>query len=129
RTKWARGSRGGGERGEPVAVDTLDVGGALTVFPQGHVDVEDSQTILIRLSSDDVVTRPGRELWGPQGYVGFSKVCTHAGCPVGLYQQQFKKLLCPCHQSTFSVPDGAQPVFGPATPSLPPLPPMLPDDG
>ena len=129
RTKWRRRSLVVDEQGEPVGVDTLSVGGALTVFPEGHVDVEDSQTILIRLSRDDVVTRPGRESWGPQGYVGFSKVCTHAGCPVGLYQQQFKKLLCPCHQSTFSVPDGAKPVFGPATRSLPQLPLMVDDDG
>ncbi len=119
RTKWRRRSLVVDEQGELVGVDTLSVGGALTVFPEGHVDVEDSQTILIRLSSNDVVTRPGRESWGPRGYVAFSKVCTHAGCPVGLYQQQTKKLLCPCHQSTFSVPEGAQPVFGPATRSLP----------
>ena len=129
RTKWRRGSLVVDEQGEPVGIHTLDVGGALTVFPQGHVDVEDSQTILIRLSHEDVVTKPGRELWGPEGYVGYSKVCTHAGCPVGLYQQQFKKLLCPCHQSTFSVPDGAEPVFGPATRSLPQLPLMVDDNG
>jgi ubiquinol-cytochrome c reductase iron-sulfur subunit len=129
RTKWRRGSLVVNEQGKPVGVDTLEVGGALTVFPQGHVNVEDSQTILIRLSNHDVVTKPGRELWGPKGYVGFSKVCTHAGCPVGLYQQRFRRLLCPCHQSTFSVPDGAEPVFGPATRALPQLPLMVDDDG
>jgi quinol---cytochrome c reductase iron-sulfur subunit len=128
-TKWRRGSPVVNEQGTPVSVSTLEVGGAITVFPEGHLDVEDSQTILIRLSNRDVVTRPGRENWGPRGYVAFSKVCTHAGCPVGLYQQQYKKLLCPCHQSTFSVPDGAEPVFGPATRSLPQLPLMVDENG
>ena len=129
RTRWRRNSLVVDEQGEPVTASTLVVGGALTVFPEDHIGVEDSQTILIRLSDHDVVTRPGREQWAPQGYVAFSKVCTHAGCPVGLYQQQFKKLLCPCHQSTFSVPDGATPVFGPATRSLPQLPLMVDSRG
>ena len=129
RTKWRRGSQVVNEQGERVSVETLEVGGAITVFPEGHLDVEDSQTILIRLSKSNVVTRPGREDWGPRGYVAFSKVCTHAGCPVGLYQQQYKKLLCPCHQSTFSVPDGAEPVFGPATRSLPQLPLTVDENG
>jgi ubiquinol-cytochrome c reductase iron-sulfur subunit len=129
RTKWRRNSLVVDEQGEPVTVATLEVGGAITVFPEGHIDVEDSQTILIRLSNRDVVTRPGRERWAPEGYVGLSKVCTHAGCPVGLYQQQFKKLLCPCHQSTFSVPEGGKPTFGPATRSLPQLPLMVDNDG
>jgi ubiquinol-cytochrome c reductase iron-sulfur subunit len=129
RTKWRRNSLVVDEQGEPISVTTLEVGGAITVFPEGSVQVEDSQTILIRLSKQDVVTRPGRENWAPQGYVGLSKVCTHAGCPVGLYQQQFKKLLCPCHQSTFSVPDGGSPTFGPATRSLPQLPLMVDNDG
>ena len=129
RTKWRRGSLVVDEQGKAVSVTTLEVGGAITVFPEGSVQVEDSQTILIRLSTNDVVTRPGREDWAPQGYIGLSKVCTHAGCPVGLYQQQFKKLLCPCHQSTFSVPDGGRPTFGPATRSLPQLPLMIDNDG
>jgi ubiquinol-cytochrome c reductase iron-sulfur subunit len=129
RTRWRRNALVVDEQGEPVTVTTLEVGGALTVFPEGHVQVEDSQTILIRLSDRDVVTRPGREDWAPDGYVALSKVCTHAGCPVGLYQQQFKKLLCPCHQSTFDVPQGGKPTFGPATRSLPQLPLMVDNDG
>jgi ubiquinol-cytochrome c reductase iron-sulfur subunit len=129
RTRWRRNALVVDEQGEPVGVSTLEVGGAITVFPEGHIDAEDSQTILIRISEHDVVTRPGRDRWAPQGYVGLSKVCTHAGCPVGLYQQQFKKLLCPCHQSTFSVPEGGKPTFGPATRSLPQLPLMVDNDG
>jgi ubiquinol-cytochrome c reductase iron-sulfur subunit len=112
-----------------VRVDDLEVGGVITVFPEGNVGAADSQTLLIRLSDTAVTTRPGRETWGPDGYVAYSKVCTHAGCPVGLYQQSLERLLCPCHQSTFEVANGATPVFGPATRSLPQLPLMVDNDG
>ena len=128
-TKWRKGARVVNEQGRLVMVDDLDVGGVITVFPEGHVGVADSQTLLIRVSKKSVTTRPGRETWAPEGYVAYSKVCTHAGCPVGLYQQDIERLLCPCHQSTFEVLDGARPVFGPATRSLPQLPLMIDDDG
>jgi ubiquinol-cytochrome c reductase iron-sulfur subunit len=129
RTKWRSGSRVVDEQGEPVRADTLEVGGVLTVFPEGNLEVEDSQTILIRIADRDFVTRDGREDWGPDGYIAYSKVCVHAGCPVGLYQRAAKELLCPCHQSTFDAVDGARPIFGPATRSLPQLPLMIDDDG
>ena len=129
RTAWRRGARLVDEQGEPVSVDTLQVGGVLTVFPEGHLERDDSQVLLVRVSDEDVVTRDGREDWAPAGYVAYSKVCTHAGCPVGLYQQDVKRLLCPCHQSTFDVLDGARPVFGPATRSLPQLPLQVAEDG
>lgn len=128
-TKWRRGSRVVNEQGEPVNVRDLEVGGVITVFPHGNVGAADSQTILIRLADTAVTTRPGRETWAPEGYVAYSKVCTHAGCPVGLYQQSIERLLCPCHQSTFEVANGATPVFGPATRSLPQLPLMVDHDG
>ena len=65
---------------------------------------------------------PGRDDWTVADLIAYSKICTHAGCPVGLYQAQSGLLLCPCHQSTFEVADGAKPIFGPATRSLPQLP-------
>jgi ubiquinol-cytochrome c reductase iron-sulfur subunit len=79
----------------------------------------------------NIVTAAGRETWSPLGYMAFSKVCTHAGCPIGLYQQQTHQLLCPCHQSLFDVGPGkaAQPVFGPAPRPLPQLPLYIDADG
>jgi ubiquinol-cytochrome c reductase iron-sulfur subunit len=133
RTAWRRGSRLVDFEGRPVAVTDLEVGGSLTVFPEGtldnEVDLANSQVILVRPASTDIVTRPGRETWGPQGYLAYSKVCTHAGCPVGLYQEQTQQLLCPCHQSVFDVLDGAEPVFGPAPRPLPQLPLYVDDEG
>ncbi|MDQ6617367.1 MAG: Rieske 2Fe-2S domain-containing protein [Actinomycetota bacterium] len=121
-TSWRPGSRMVDENGKPIRADALDVGGVATVFPEGHTDAADSQVVLIRVSDTPVVTRPGRETWSPEGYLAYSRVCTHAGCPVGLYQRDTQQLLCPCHQSLFDVLQGARPVFGPAPRSLPQLP-------
>jgi ubiquinol-cytochrome c reductase iron-sulfur subunit len=65
---------------------------------------------------------PQRAHWAPDGLVAYSKVCTHAGCPVGLYEAEPNQLLCPCHQSAFDVLRGAKPVLGPAARALPQLP-------
>lgn len=122
-TKWRKGSYLTTLAGQQVHVDNVGVGGILTVFPEDDVGGALSQTILIRLqASGNVVTKRGRETWGPHGYVAFSKVCTHAGCPVGLYEELTQQLLCPCHQSLFDVRDGAEPVFGPAPRPLAQLP-------
>lgn len=121
-TSWRKGSLVVDVNGRPVRVGELQVGGVLTVFPKGDEGSAISQTVLLRAASAPIVTKPGRETWSPEGYLAFSKVCTHAGCPVGLYEEQFQQLLCPCHQSLFDVLDGAQPVFGPAPRPLPQLP-------
>jgi ubiquinol-cytochrome c reductase iron-sulfur subunit len=86
-----------------------------------------SPTIVIRLRPGQTVkSRKGQANFGwprqnPE-YVAYSKICTHAGCPASLYEQQTSRLLCPCHQSQFEVLLDAKPVFGPATRSLPKLP-------
>ena len=61
--------------------------------------------------------------------VAYSKICTHAGCPASLYEEQTSRLLCPCHQSQFDILDNAEPIFGPATRKLPMLPIKLDDEG
>jgi ubiquinol-cytochrome c reductase iron-sulfur subunit len=128
-TGWLDGVRLVDETGAPVRRGDLDVGGVLTVFPEGRVDDADDQTVLLRVEPARLEARPGREAWTPDGHVAYSKVCTHAGCPVGLYQVQTQRLLCPCHQSAFDVLAGARPVFGPATRPLPQLPLGIDGDG
>ncbi|CAN5586920.1 Rieske 2Fe-2S domain-containing protein [soil metagenome] len=128
-TRWEQGARMVTLDEVPLRADSLQVGSVLTVFPEGHIDAADSQTLLIRLESDEYDPLPGREDWGPMGFVAFSKVCTHAGCPVGLYQPTNHQLLCPCHQSVFDVLDGAAPTAGPATRRLPQLPLAIDDEG
>jgi ubiquinol-cytochrome c reductase iron-sulfur subunit len=118
------------ENGTPVRTRDLPVDGFITVWPDGHTDAADASTLLIRFRSDqDFQPKSGREDWTVDDIVAYSKLCTHVGCPVGLYQAESGLLLCPCHQSTFDVMRHAQPVFGPAARSLPQLPLGLDDDG
>ena len=119
-TDWKPGTRVVTRDGERVRVEDVDVNTVLTVFPEDHPHSADAQTLLIRLPPD--VPAPGPQGWSVDGVVAFSKICTHAGCPVGLYQAATQELFCPCHQSTFSVREGAKPTFGPATRRLPQLP-------
>jgi ubiquinol-cytochrome c reductase iron-sulfur subunit len=119
-TEWKRGARAITRNGEPVRLEEVDVNTVLTVFPDGHPDSADSQTVILRMPPN--VRAPGPANWTVDGVCAFSKICTHAGCPVGLYQAETQELFCPCHQSTFSVRDGCKPTFGPATRKLPQLP-------
>jgi ubiquinol-cytochrome c reductase iron-sulfur subunit len=128
-THWKKDSQVVKVDGTAVLASDLEVGGAMTVFPRGFEGNALDQVILIRPATTEIVTRPGRETWGPQGYLAFSKVCTHAGCPVGLYQELTEQLLCPCHQSLFDVLTGATPVFGPAPRPLPQLPLKIDSSG
>jgi len=131
RTAFARGGvRVVQEDGSPVRPSDLSPDGVVTVWPEDHVDDADAPTLLIRpRASQDFRPRPGREDWTVDGIVAYSKLCTHVGCPVGLYQAESGLLLCPCHQSTFDVLDGARPIFGPAARSLPQLPLDVDDNG
>ena len=129
RTAWRRGSRAVDENERPVRPEDLDVGGVLTVFPAGNSGSADSQTLLIKLGPGEYKARPGREDWAVGDVVAFSKVCTHAGCPVGLYEAETHRLYCPCHQSVFNVLDAAEPKSGPATRRLPQLPLTIDADG
>ena len=128
-TSWRKGSRVVREDGTPVHADDLAVDSLVTVFPEGAVGAADSQTLLIRVPPELLHLDPSRAADAPGGYVAYSKICTHAGCPVGLFRSSERKLICPCHQSTFDVLTGATPVFGPAGRPLPQLPIRLQADG
>jgi ubiquinol-cytochrome c reductase iron-sulfur subunit len=127
--------RGGGVRlvredGSPIRPQALPPDGVVTAWPDGHTDAADAPTLLIKTRPDqDFEPKEGREDWTVEGIVAYSKLCTHVGCPVGLYQTEQGLLLCPCHQSTFDVMRHARPVFGPAARSLPQLPLGVDDDG
>jgi ubiquinol-cytochrome c reductase iron-sulfur subunit len=121
-TQWRAGSLALDSAGQPIHVDDLEVDGVVTVFPQGHIGSADSQTIVVRVDPASLQLPAGREGWAPEGYVAYSKVCTHAGCPVGLFLAATHELRCPCHQSTFDVLTGATPTYGPAARALPQLP-------
>ena len=133
KTNWKKGSLLVDYYGKPVHRTDMQVGGLLTVFPEGKESTLTAQAVdqavLIRVQSTTLVTMKGRGDWSPDGYVCYSKVCTHLGCPVGLYEQELELLVCPCHQSMFDVRDGAFPVFGPAPRPLPQLPIYVDSEG
>jgi ubiquinol-cytochrome c reductase iron-sulfur subunit len=121
-TKWAPGARVVDRLGNPQRPDDIPLNGIKTVFPSGFEGEADSQTVVIKIEPELLDLPEGRADWAPDGCVAFSKICTHAGCPVGLYRAEARQLLCPCHQSTFDVTTGCTPVFGPAARPLPQLP-------
>ncbi|MFC7548366.1 ubiquinol-cytochrome c reductase iron-sulfur subunit [Plantactinospora sp. GCM10030261] len=127
------------EDGTRVRPEDISPGGQMTVFPgipHGHSNLHaDSPVLLIHLREDDAeVARSANERAGKQdymygNYIAYSKICTHAGCPASLYEQQTNRLLCPCHQSQFLITDNAKPIFGPASRRLPQLPIEVDADG
>jgi quinol---cytochrome c reductase iron-sulfur subunit len=128
-TPWKRGTRLVTVDGTPVTTRTLEVGSFTTVFPEGFVGSADGQAVLINVGGAPLTLSAEGMAGAPEGLVCYSKICTHAGCPVGLYLAQQHELRCPCHQSTFAVLDGARPVYGPAPRPLPQLPIEIGDDG
>jgi ubiquinol-cytochrome c reductase iron-sulfur subunit len=128
-TPWRAGVRLVDVQGDVVNRDRLEIGSFTTVFPQGHVGSADGQAVLIHVEPGSLGLPPDRLRAAPEGLVAYSKICTHAGCPLGLYLAATHQLRCPCHQSTFDVLDGARPVYGPAPKPLPQLPIAVAPDG
>ena len=128
-TPWKRGVRLITEGGEPVSATSLEEGSFLTAFPEGSPGSADGQVVLVRVPPSLLELPPDREGSAPEGLIAYSKVCTHAGCPVGLYLAETHQLRCPCHQSTFDVLNGAEPVYGPAARPLPQLPIEIDGEG
>jgi ubiquinol-cytochrome c reductase iron-sulfur subunit len=128
-TEWTAGMRLVDANGQPVRLDDLDLDGVVTVFPEGVEPRADSTAILVRVNPEELALPEGRNQDAPEGNVCYSKLCTHAGCPVGLYLAQTHELQCPCHFSAFDVLNGAQPTFGPAARPLPQLPLEVDDEG
>lgn len=129
RTQWTPGARLVNVDGDPVRPADIQAGSVQTVFPEGDIGAADAQTVLVKVDPELLKLPEDREEWAPEGVLGYSKICTHAGCPVGLYRAESHELLCPCHQSTFNVLTGAVPNFGPADRPLPQLPLGVDDDG
>jgi ubiquinol-cytochrome c reductase iron-sulfur subunit len=126
---WRSGVRLVGDDGEPIRPEDLVEDAVRTVFPEGAVGRPDSPAMLIRLRPSDLQLPMDRLGYDHDFCVAYSKICTHAGCPVGLYRAQDRALICPCHQSTFDVRRGAVPVFGPAARRLPQLNLDVDEDG
>jgi ubiquinol-cytochrome c reductase iron-sulfur subunit len=122
----------------PVKPEDLPVGGLISAVPADLEEVEHAEgslnargksaIILVRMEPDDIRSQQG-EGWDYQGILAYSKICTHVGCPIALYEQRTHHLLCPCHQSTFDLADSGHVVFGPAARRMPQLPIGVDDEG
>lgn len=88
-----------------------------------------ASVIMVRMEPEVIVPGPGRDNWAVDGIVAYSKICSHVGCPISLYERTTHHVLCPCHQSTFDLADSAKVIFGPAARALPQLPLALDDEG
>jgi ubiquinol-cytochrome c reductase iron-sulfur subunit len=128
-TDWTPGARLVDLDNQPIRPGDLIPDSVTTVFPEGAAGSADAQTLLLKIDEGLLPSTGERADWSPEGCIGFSKICTHAGCPVGLYRAQSHELLCPCHQSTFDVLNEAEPTFGPADRPLPQLPIEVDEDG
>ena len=142
-TVWRKGMHvvtlGGLNRLRPA--DMTTPGSMITVIPEGYQDDDDALAkagvILIKFGPDELhipTNHNGGTLvstmnWTVDNIVAYSKICTHVGCPVALYEQTTHHILCPCHQSTFDAANGANVIFGPAARALPQLPLMLDAEG
>ncbi|MHA7282823.1 cytochrome bc1 complex Rieske iron-sulfur subunit [Arthrobacter sp. TMS2-4] len=122
--------------GTPIRASDVTVGSAFHVIPEGLNEAEHkleekakAVVLLMRLDPEELNPSPGREDWAYDGIVAYSKICTHVGCPVALYEQQTHHLLCPCHQSTFDLEQECKVIFGPASRPLPQLPIEVDDEG
>jgi ubiquinol-cytochrome c reductase iron-sulfur subunit len=126
---WKHGQRLMTEDGRPVRADSLEPGNTTIVFPEGSIGSERAQTVLVRVDKQLLELPGDRSDWAPGGYLAYSRVCTHAGCSVGMYLRTVHILMCPCHQSTFDVLKAAEPTGGPADRPLPQLPLYVDSEG
>ena len=127
----------------PIKAQDVTIGSVFHVMPEGLLpnpitgeggtpnlleEKAKAAVLLMRLDEDDIASQKQKD-WGYHGIMAYSKICTHVGCPVGLYEQQTHHLLCPCHQSTFDVTQDAKVIFGPAKRPLPQLQITVDDEG
>jgi ubiquinol-cytochrome c reductase iron-sulfur subunit len=129
RTAWRRGTRLVTTAGEPIRAESVVAGGIATVWPEGAINNEISAVIVVRVGNSAFEAPTNPEWVVNDELVAYSKVCTHAGCPVGLFRESDNALFCPCHQSTFDAVRGARPTFGPTARALPQLPLGVDRDG
>jgi ubiquinol-cytochrome c reductase iron-sulfur subunit len=147
KTVWKKGMRVVNDvSGTPIKPSDLEVGALVNGEPAIMYETDaDGQPVLegtallqakskaavimVRMRPEDITPAKGRENWGIDGILCYSKICTHVGCPISLYEQQTHHVLCPCHQSTFDLADNGKVIFGPAHRPLPQLPLAVDSEG
>jgi ubiquinol-cytochrome c reductase iron-sulfur subunit len=129
-TMWKKGTRLTKDpTGIPIKASDVTIGSVFHVIPEGLNESEHkleekakASVLLVRVNPEELNEDPAKADWSYDGIVAYSKICTHVGCPVALYEQHTHHLLCPCHQSTFDLANHCEVIFGPASRPLPQLP-------
>jgi ubiquinol-cytochrome c reductase iron-sulfur subunit len=147
RTVWRRGMRVVNDvSGTPIKPEEVEFGQLINAEPayffatdeEGEPLIEGHElqaakakaaVIVVKMEPEEITALPARENWGVGGILCYSKICTHVGCPISLYEQQTHHVLCPCHQSTFDLADNGKVLFGPAARPLPQLPLSVDEEG
>ena len=147
KTVWTKGMRVVNDvSGAPIKPEELRIGQLVNAEPDILFNPEEynsepiegtelqqakakAAVIVVRMQPDDITPSRGRENWGVNGILVYSKICTHVGCTISLWEQQTHHLLCPCHQSTFDLADNGKVIFGPAARPLPQLPIAVDEEG
>lgn len=137
KTLWAKGKLLINQNTmEPLRPEDVLVGSLTFAMPEGldehqhdfQTQIAKAALMIVRIQPEDIKDKQELE-WSHDGIVAYSKICTHVGCPISLYEQQTHHVLCPCHQSTFDLSDGARVIFGPAGHALPQLRIGVNDEG
>jgi ubiquinol-cytochrome c reductase iron-sulfur subunit len=146
RTIWRKGMRVVRDViGTPIRPSDLEIGDLVNAEPEGifnggedgeplegvalQINKAKAAVVVVKMEPDDIIPGEGRDEWSVDGILCYSKICTHVGCPISLYERTTHHLLCPCHQSTFDLADSAKVVFGPAARPLPQLALEVDGDG
>jgi len=121
--------------GTPIRASDLAIGDLVNAVPDGLFELEGVElqvakskgaVIVVKMEPEEIKSGDN---WAIDGVLCFSKICTHVGCPISLYERTTHHVLCPCHQSTFDLSDSAKVVFGPAHRPLPQLPLGVDEEG
>ena len=75
---------------------------AIVIGHAGDISVGDSKIFSCPADTNPcLLLRPAENT-----YVAYSRICTHASCPV-FYRPEQNRIICPCHGGVFSVADGS----------------------
>jgi len=139
RTIWAEGVKLVSDITQrPLRASDMEIGQLVNAQPENlwehhgaefQIEKAKASIIIVRMDPSRIKIPESRQDWQVGGILCYSKICTHVGCPISLWEQQTHHLLCPCHQSTFDLSNSGVVVFGPAARSLPQLPITVDADG
>ncbi|MGV8844974.1 cytochrome bc1 complex Rieske iron-sulfur subunit [Tessaracoccus sp.] len=139
RTIWAEGVRLVNDvTYTPIKPSDVEIGQLINAQPETlkklhgkelAIEKAKCSLIVVRMDPASIKIPDSRREWQVGGILAYSKICTHVGCPISLWERQTHNLLCPCHQSMFDLSDSGVVVFGPAARSLPQLPIKVNSEG